>query len=331
LTPEVSRASVAGNHVGRILVTILRTPDERFEVLVDYPFAPHYLDVDGGPLGRLRVHYVDEGPRDGPVVLLMHGEPSWSYLYRKMIPPLAAAGARVLAPDLVGFGRSDKPSAVADYSYARHVDWMMQWLHAVNPREVTLFCQDWGGLVGLRLVAAEPGRFARVVASNTFLPTGDRAPSDAFLAWRKFSQEVPEFPAGGIIKGGTARGIGNDVRAAYDAPYPDECYKAGARAFPMLVPISPDDPEAEANRVAWRTLEAFNRPFLTLFGDSDPVTAGADRVLQSRIPGAVGQPHRTIARAGHFIQEDAGEELAAEIVRFIGLGQNALDSVGGGP
>ena len=297
-------------------MTVLRTPDERFQGLDGYDFAPNYLAVDGG---SLRIHYVDEGPRDGPVVLLLHGEPSWSYLYRKMIPPLAAAGARALAPDLVGFGRSDKPAAVGDYTYQRHVDWMGEWLRALDPSDVTLFCQDWGGLIGLRLVAAEPERFARVVASNTFLPTGDAVPSEAFLAWRKFSQEVPVFPTGGIIQGGTARGISDAVRAGYDAPYPDESFKAGARAFPPLVPVSLDDPAAPANKAAWQVLERFDRPFLTLFGDSDPVTAGADRLLQARIPGAAGQPHRTIVRAGHFIQEDAGEELAYEIVRFMGL------------
>lgn len=295
---------------------VLRTPDENFANLSGFAFKPNYVGVNGG---ALRMHYVDEGPRDGPVVLLLHGEPSWSYLYRKMIPPLADAGARVLAPDLIGFGRSDKPSAVSDYSYQRHVDWMTQWLHALDLRDITLFCQDWGGLIGLRLVAAEPGRFAHVVASNTFLPTGDATPSDAFLAWRKFSQDIPVFPTGGIIQGGTARGISAEARAAYDAPYPDESYKAGARAFPMLVPASPDDPAASPNREAWQALEKFDKPFLTLFGDSDPVTAGADRALQARIPGAKGQPHRMIANAGHFIQEDAGEELADEIIRFAGL------------
>lgn len=312
-------------------MTVHRTPDDRFDGLQDFAFEPHYVEIADPAFGSLRVHYVDEGPRGGPVVLLMHGEPSWCYLYRKMIPPLAAAGARVLAPDLVGFGRSDKPGAVGDYSYQRHVDWMSAWLAAVDPKDVTLFCQDWGGLIGLRLVAAEPERFARIAASNTFLPTGERAPSDAFMSWRKFSQEVPEFPAGGIIKGGTARGVSEAVIAAYNAPYPDESYKAGARAFPLLVPISADDPAAAANAAAWKVLERFDKPVLTLFGDSDPVTAGGDRAIQARIPGTKGQPHRTIARAGHFIQEDAGEELAVELVRFIGLQEMPLDSEQGGP
>lgn len=300
-------------------MTVLRTPDDRFSNLDGYAFAANYVEIEDADIGKLRVHYVDEGPRSGPVVLLMHGEPSWSYLYRKMIPPLVAAGARVLAPDLVGFGRSDKPGAITDYSYQRHVDWMSAWLHAVDPRDVTLFCQDWGGLIGLRLVAAEPDRFAGVVASNTFLPIGDKPASDAFMAWRKFSQEVPEFPTGGIIKGATARGVTQAVIDAYDAPFPDETYKAGARAFPLLVPITPDNPASVPNAAAWKALEAFDKPFLTLFGDSDPVTAGGDKAMQARIPGTKGQPHRTIERGGHFIQEDAGEELAIEIVRFMGL------------
>ena len=298
---------------------VLRTPDSAFDGLADYPFAPHYTEIDGGDLGAMRLHYLDEGPRDGPPVLLMHGEPSWSYLYRTMIPPLVAHGARCIAPDLIGFGKSDKPGAVADYSYARHVAWMSDWFTGLGVRDVTLFCQDWGGLIGLRLVAAFPDRFARVMVSNSFLPTGDGKVSEAFLNWRKFSQDVPVFPAGGIVQGGTARGITPEVRAAYDAPYPDETYKAGARAFPLLVPITPDDPEAAANRAAWEVLERFDKPLLTAFGDSDPVTAGADRVLHARVPGAAGQAHTTIVKAGHFSQEDAGPELAGLLATFMGL------------
>ena len=297
----------------------LRTPDAAFDNLADYPFAPHYTTLDGGDLGNLRVHHVDEGPRDGPVVLLMHGEPSWSYLYRKMIPPLAAAGARVLAPDLIGFGKSDKPAAISDYTYARHVAWMSTWLTGLGVSGVTLFCQDWGGLIGLRLVAAHPELFARVMVSNSFLPDGSGKASDAFLNWRKFAAEVPEFPTGGIIQGGTARGISAEARAAYDAPYPDESYKAGARAFPALVPVDETSVEVPANRAAWAVLERFDKPFMTAFGDSDPITAGADRVLQKRIPGAAGQAHTTIERTGHFCQEDAGPELAVLLAKFMGL------------
>lgn len=297
---------------------VLRTPDAAFANLPDYPFAPHWTTLDGD-LGAIRVHHLDEGPADGPVVLLMHGEPSWSYLYRTMIPPLVAGGARCIAPDLVGFGKSDKPAAIADYTYARHVGWMSAWLTGLGVRDVTLFCQDWGGLIGLRLVAAYPEMFARVMVSNSFLPDGSGKASDAFLNWRKFAAEVPEFPTGGIIQGGTARGISAETRTAYDAPYPDESYKAGARAFPALVPVEADNVEVPANRAAWAVLETFDKPLLTAFGDSDPVTAGADRVLQARIPGAKGQPHTTVERAGHFSQEDAGPELAALLVKFMGL------------
>lgn len=291
---------------------ILRTPDDRFAALPGYPYAPHYVE-----LGELRMHYVDEGPRDGAVVLCLHGEPSWSYLYRKMIPPLVGAGLRVVAPDLVGFGRSDKPASRDDYTFQRHVDWMAGFLTATDLRDVTLFCQDWGGLIGLRLVAEDPGRFARVVASNTFLPTGDRPPTQAFLSWREFSQTVPEFPVGKCITLGCVRPIAPEVLAAYEAPFPDERYKAGARQFPALVPVSPDDPASAANRAAWERLRAYTRPFLTVFGDSDPITRGADRHLQAAIPGAAGQPHTTLARAGHFIQEDAGEEVAEIVAAFV--------------
>jgi haloalkane dehalogenase len=300
-------------------MTVLRTPDERFAALPDFPFEPHYSMIDGGTLGPLRLHYLDEGPRDAPVVLMMHGEPSWCYLYRKMIPPVIAAGYRVLAPDLIGFGRSDKPAAREDYSYAAHVGWMSQWLRGINPADVTLFCQDWGGLIGLRLVAQAPDRFSAVMAGNTFLPTGEGKPSEGFLNWQRFSQAVPEFPAGGVLRGGTARPLGAGVEAAYDAPFPSEEYKAGARQFPMLVPTHENDPGAIANRAAWTVLEAFDKPFLTCFSDKDPVTAGLDKIFHARIPGCAGQNHVTIANAGHFLQEDAGEELAALLNAFLRL------------
>jgi haloalkane dehalogenase len=291
---------------------LLRTPEECFAALPGFPYAPHYVETGG-----VRIHYLDEGAPAAPVVLCLHGEPSWCFLYRKMIPGLVAAGLRVVAPDLVGFGRSDKPALRSDYTYQRHVDWMTGFLEATDLVGVTLFCQDWGGLIGLRLVAEHGARFARVVASNTFLPTGDRKPSDAFFAWQKFSQTVPELPVGGIIKGGTARPISAEVRAAYDAPFPDERYKAGARQFPLLVPTRPDDPAAAPNRAAWERLRAFDRPFLTAFADSDAVTRGADLIFQAQIPGCRGQPHVTIADAGHFVQEDAGEELAQIVSAFI--------------
>lgn len=290
----------------------LRTPDERFANLPGYPFAPHYVEVDG-----LRIHYVDEGPRGAAPVLLMHGEPSWSYLYRKMIPVLVAAGHRVVAPDLVGFGRSDKPVRREDYTYQRHVDWMAGVLRRLDLQGTTLVAQDWGGLIGLRLVAEQPGRFARVVAANTFLPTGDRPLGPAFEAWRRYSQETPEFHVGGIVRGGCATELPPEVVAAYDAPFPDDRYKAGARQFPTLVPASPTDPAAEPNRRAWETLRRWEKPFLTAFSDQDPITRGADEVLREMIPGTRGQPHTTITGGGHFLQEDRGEELARVVVDFI--------------
>jgi haloalkane dehalogenase len=250
-------------------------------------------------------------------MLLMHGEPSWSYLYRKMIPILTAAGHRAVAPDLVGFGRSDKPVRREDYTYQRHVDWMRHVLVALDLRDATLVCQDWGGLIGLRLVAEHPDRFARVVAANTFLPTGDVPAGKAFLAWKEYSQSTPDFHVGGIVKGGCATDLAPEVIAAYDAPFPDDRYKAGARQFPTLVPVTPDDPAAPANRKAWEVLSRWEKPFLTAFSDQDPITRGGDKGFQERIPGTKGQPHTTIAGGGHFLQEDCGEALARVVVDFV--------------
>lgn len=299
---------------------VLRTPDERFSDLPDYPFHPHYVEVptgDGG--GSLRVHFVDEGnPEAAETVLLLHGEPSWSFLYRKMIPVLRDAGFRVIAPDLVGFGRSDKPAERADYSYARHVEWMRAALFdGLGLDGVTVVGQDWGGMVGLRLVAENQERFRRVVAANTGLVTGDQNMGDAFQAWLRFSQEAPELPVGRIVAGGCAIPLADEVVAAYDAPFPDELYKSGARQFPVLVPIRPDDPASDANRRAWEVLRGFTKPFLCAFSDADPITKGADALFLAEVPGSKGQPHTTIEGGGHFLQEDRGRELAETIVDFI--------------
>ncbi len=308
---------------------IFRTPDARFAELPDFPYQPRYVELpaalgtsaEGAPL---RMAYLDEGPREAPVVLMLHGEPSWSFLYRHVIRAVVAAGLRAVAPDLIGFGRSDKPAAREDYSYASHMAWLRAFLDGVDGRgggkrlgDLNLLCQDWGGLLGLRLVGEEPERFARVCAANTFLPTGDQQPPEAFFVWRQFSQTVPELPIGRIVSGGVARGMTPAVIAAYDAPFPDERYKAGARQFPSLVPATPDDPASEANRAAWKGLEQFPRPLVTAFGDSDPITRGADRVLQARVPGAKGQRHVTLARAGHFLQEDVGPELAQVMIELV--------------
>ncbi len=296
----------------------IRTPDERFSNLPGFEFEPHYVEIADGDGGTLRVHYLDEGPATADPVLLMHGEPSWCYLYRHMIPVLVRAGHRVIAPDLVGFGRSDKPTEKTDYTYARHVAWMQDVLFgALDLRNITFFGQDWGGLVGLRLVAAEPERYARIVVGNTGLPDGTARPSDAFLAWQKFSQESPAFPIGNIVNGGCSTTLSPEVIAAYDAPFPDDSYKAGARIFPSLVPTSTDDPASPANRAAWEVLSAFDRPVLCTFSDKDAVTKGGDKPFRERIPGAQGQPHVTVEGGGHFLQEDRGTELAEIIVRFI--------------
>jgi haloalkane dehalogenase len=296
----------------------LRTPDERFTDLPGYPFAPHYAEIDDGDGGTLRVHHLDEGPADAAPVLLMHGEPSWSYLYRHMIPPLVAAGHRVVAPDLVGFGRSDKPTEQSDYSYARHVAWMQRLLFdELDLRDITYFGQDWGALIGLRLVAAAPERYARVALGNGGLPTGRGAPTDAFLAWQKFARETEKFPVGGIVNGGCRSDLAPEVIAAYDAPFPDDRHKAGARVFPSLVPTTADDPASADNQQAWTVLETFERPFLLTFSDQDPVTAGGDAPFRAKVPGAADQPHVTIEGAGHFLQEDRGPELAQVLVDFI--------------
>jgi len=296
----------------------LRTPEERFRDLPGFEFAPHYAEIDDGEGGTLRVHYLHEGDPGAPVVLLLHGEPSWCYLYRTMIPVLTGAGLQVVAPDLIGFGRSDKPAERSDYTYARHVEWTRQLLFdRMDLRDINLVCQDWGGLIGLRLVGEHPDRFARVVAANTFLPTGDASPGQAFFNWQRFSQEVEVFPTGFSVNTGCLTELSDEVVAAYDAPFPDETYKAGARAFPMLVPSSPDDPAHDDNVAAWVGLAAFDRPFLTAFSDSDPITGGTDTALVERIAGAKGQPHTTIVGAAHFLQEDKGEDLARVVAAFV--------------
>lgn len=293
-------------------VKVLRTPDERFQNLPEFTFAPNYREVDG-----LRLHFLDEGPRDAAPVLLLHGEPSWCYLYRKMIPVLVAACHRVLAPDLIGFGRSDKPAADSDYSFARHVQWIAQWLEAMQLRNITLFGQDWGSLIGLRLLAENGDRFVRAVIANGGLPAGEGNPPKAFRIWQKFAIWSPVFPVGRIVASGCVTQLTPEVRAAYDAPFPSGDYKAGARAFPRLVPFNPDDPSVATNRAAWEKLRQWSKPFLTAFSDRDPITRGGERKLQSEIPGAAGQPHTTIRAAGHFLQEDQGPNVAEVLNSFI--------------
>jgi haloalkane dehalogenase len=321
----VAGGSTAFATAGRPM-TFLRTPESRFADLPDYPFAPHYVTIDAhdGVGTRLRVHYVDEQPanpadRSGETVLLLHGEPSWSYLYRHVIPPLVAAGHRCVAPDLVGFGRSDKPTSRFDYTYQRHVDWLRETVFdCLDLRDVTMVCHDWGGMLGLRLLAEHPDRFCRVVATNTSLPTGDQDLGRAFCEWLQFSQRSHPFDAGLIVEVGTVTQVSPAVRAAYNAPFPDESYREGARAFPLIVPLTPNDPATLPNRRAWSVLRTLRTPFLCAFSDHDFGFAD-DRPLREGIPGAAGQPHTTIRGGGHFVQEDKGAELAAIVQDFIRL------------
>ncbi len=328
---------------------VLRTPDTCFEGLSGYAFAPHYAEVDASDGTRLRLHYLDEGPRGGEPILCLHGEPSWSYLYRKMIPILTGAGYRVIAPDLIGFGRSDKPSRVEDYSYTGHVEWMSQWLTGLNLTGLTLVCQDWGGLIGLRLVGLHPERFARLVVANTGLPNSKAPPEAmvtmlgqffpqvpvpdaamvteqfraaapaAFLYWVKYASESPTFSVREVFN--ILSQIDDPaVLDGYVAPFPDQSYIAGARKFPALVPLLPTaehKAERQANDQAWAVLEQFERPVLTAFSDDDPVTRGGDAVFQSRIPGARGRTHVTIEKGGHFLQEKQPEAFSQAIIGFM--------------
>ena len=292
---------------------LLRTPDERFEDLPNFSYEPHYLEIDG-----IRIHYVDEGPKDAEVILLMHGEPSWSFLYRHMIPILVKANLRIIAPDLVGFGRSDKPTEKEDHTYAKHVKWISELVVRLDLQKITLFCQDWGSLIGLRVALENQDRFSRIVLSNGGLPTGEqRRMNEAFLNWRKFSRESPRFDIGFIIQGATITKLTEEIIRGYNAPFPDDTYKAGARILPSLVPISIEDPEHDANKIAFEKLGKWEKPFLTAFSDSDPVTRGGDAPLQRYVPGAQGQKHTTIKNAHHFVQEDKGPELAELIIEFI--------------
>jgi haloalkane dehalogenase len=302
---------------------VLRTPDERFENLPDYPFQPNYLEVSDGEGGVLRLYYLDEGPTDSELILLIHGEPTWSYLYRKMIPVLTASGYRCLVPDLIGFGRSDKPVSMEVHTYKFHVDAITEWVKVLNLRKATFFGQDWGSLIGLRVVAENEERFTRVVISNGGLPVGvvdgpEALPEDhAFMQWKRINQsfiDQGDIPVGTLV----SRNVGDpSIAIAYDAPFPAPSFKAGPLIMPQRVPVFADDPANEANRKAWEVFERWEKPFLTAFSDGDPITRGGDRMFLARIPGTTGQPHTTIKDAGHFLQEDKGEELARVIVDFI--------------
>ena len=308
----------------------LRTPDERFVGLVDYPFQAHFLPVGD----ELVMHYVDEGPADGPPVLLLHGQPTWSYLYRHVIPVLRAAGLRAIAPDLIGFGKSAKPIRRTDYSVRAHVRWLGALVLGLDLRDVTLVVQDWGGPIGLAVLAQDPERFARVVAANTVLHTTDPALAGALswachqgvdgsmviepalLDYQRMTQELPDFRPSLFVQGATEREVEDEVLAGYDAPFPDEAFCAGARQLPLLMGLTPASECARVNRHTAKALGEFTKPFLTAFSDGDPSTQGWAEVLQDAVPGARGQPHQVVPGAGHFLQEDDGNALAQIIARF---------------
>jgi haloalkane dehalogenase len=300
-----------------VTVEILRTPDDRFAALADFPYEPGYVEVEADGGATLRLAYVADGPEDGPVVLLLHGEPTWSYLYRSILPVLAASGLRAVALDLIGFGRSDKPAAVEDHSYARHVAWVRIAVERLGLHDMTLFGQDWGGLIGLRLAAENPERFAGIVAANTGLPTGDHPMPDVWWAFRKAVESAPVLDIGRLVASGCRRGLSDADRAAYDAPFPDETYKAGPRAMPLILPTAPDDPATEPNRRAWQRLTEWQKPFLVAFSDGDPITASMAPILKRAVPGAAELTHPVVTGAGHFLQEDAGPEVARIIADFV--------------
>jgi haloalkane dehalogenase len=297
---------------------VYRTPDTAFDNLPDFPWEPAYAEVTDPDGGTLRMAYVGVGPADGPVALLLHGEPSWSFLYRHVIRVLAEDGIRCVAPDLVGFGRSDKPLRPDDYTFARMVEWARELaFDHLDLGEITLVGQDWGGLIGLRLVAEHPERFVRVVAANTGLPTGDFDMPEIWWQFRTAVEKAEVLDVGRLVAAGCVRPMTDDVRAAYDAPFPEERAKAGARAMPGLVPTRPDDPASAANRAAWEVLRASDKPFLMAFSDSDPITGAMAPILRQLVPGTRGLDHPTIANAGHFLQEDAGDTLGRVVADFM--------------
>ena len=295
---------------------IARTPAERFDVVEGFDLEPAWVEVDG-PSG-LRMAYVAAGPADGPVVVLVHGEPTWGYLYRRMVPPLVAAGLRVVVPDLIGCGRSDKPTERSAYSYAAHVEWLRAGLFdGLGLGEVHYVGQDWGGLLGMRLLAENPDRFAGVVMSNTGLPTGDVPMPEAWQAFRQMVRTAPRLDVGRMVDSGCRRELTPAERAAYEAPFPSEEHCAGIRVFPDLVPNTPDDPATPANRAAWARLATLTTPFLCAFSDGDPITRGGDRWMREKIPGARDQAHTVIEGAGHFVQEDRPERFAQVVAGFV--------------
>jgi len=289
---------------------ILRTPESYFKDLKDYPFQPHFMRID-----NLQIHYIDEGPVDNDPVLLLHGVPAWSYLYRHLIKKISESGCHVIAPDLIGFGKSDKLLKAKSNSYQSHVEWITEFINKLNLKGITLFCHDWGSLIGLRIAAQHPDLFERIIVSNGMLPTGEHKINPAFRLWKYFARYCPFIPVDLVIEAGTLRKLDKEEKKAYRAPFPSSKYKAAIRALPFRVPLLPEDPESIINKHLWKSLSSWKKPFLTVFGNKDPITNGGDEYLQKRIPGAAGQDHIRLD-AGHFIQEDKFEELAEIIIRF---------------
>ncbi|MBP8926913.1 MAG: alpha/beta fold hydrolase [Pseudomonadales bacterium] len=306
---------------------VFRTPDTRFVGLPDFAFEPHYLEVHDAQLGALRMHYVDEGPRNAPAVLMLHGEPSWSFAWRHVIAGVVAGGFRAIAPDHIGFGRSDKPAVRGDYSYVRFVDWMDEFVETLDLHDITLLCQDWGGPIGLSVLARQPQRFAAVVAGNTLLPNCEAPPRGVapwpgkqIEDWVALCATSEDLPVAEIVSGSGVRALADAVKAGYDAPFPDARYKAGALAFTGLIPTHEHMPGVMENRAVWRVLEQWHKPFVTAFSDADPSTRDWAAVFRERIPGARNTLHTTIDDAGHFLQEEQGAALAAVVLRVLNAG-----------
>jgi len=293
---------------------VLTTPADAFANLRDYSFGDHAVDVGG-----LNMHYVCEGPADGPVVVLMHGQPSWSYLYRQAIVELASAGCRVYAPDLIGFGRSDKPVDISDYSYTRHVEWTHDFLRKLDLSDISFVLHDWGGSIGLRVVGRDPDRFSRILACNTAMVDGTIPMPEAWQTFRDTVASTEQLRVSSLVAGMCHRPIDDAVAAAYDAPFPTEAHKAGVRAFPTLVPVSADDPNGPEVRAAWEVLRAFEKPFLTVFGKEDRIYSGAEALFVPAVPGTKGQPHVLVEEAGHFLQEDQPDAFSRALLGFLGF------------
>jgi haloalkane dehalogenase len=332
---QALRAFLDPRHQTAPVTDVVRTPDERFADLPGYAFEPHYLDVETEGLDPVRMHYVDEGPADGPVALLLHGQPTWSFLWRRVIDTLVEAGVRVVAPDNIGFGRSDKPTRATGYTFQRHIDWTRSLVTQLDLHDVTLVAQDWGGPIGFSVLAAETERFASVVAANTILHTADPSLAgrltwavhgegdervviqESLVDYLLYTQRAPELRASEFVGATASTPLAPEVLAAYDAPFPDARHTAGLRQMTALLPLTRNDVGARTGRRTMRALEQFERPFVTCYSDGDPATRGWDAVFQERVPGAQGQEHRTVVGAGHFLQEDAGEELGRVVAEVM--------------